>query len=178
MNCGGDLAATTAIDTLMVEAGRSGSPALVLERAFEMANERVAEAGATSRMLGLGSTLTALTIRDDLATVAHIGDSRVYRLRSGDLRLLTTDHCQAMDIGSRGPTQVLTQYMGQPDRPLNVASSIYGWFVPTRQIDPATQGQLPGDLLAAICFGRDRGFDHVLFDCDAGTTDELPVHNW
>lgn len=64
------------------------------------------------------------------------------------------------------------------DRPLNIASSIYGWFVPTRQIDPDTQGQLPNDLLAAICFGRDRGFDHILFDCDAGTADGLPVHSW
>jgi hypothetical protein len=64
------------------------------------------------------------------------------------------------------------------DRPLNIASSIYGWFVPTRQIDPARQSQLPDDLLAAICFGRDRGFDHILFDCDAGTADGLPVHSW
>lgn len=64
------------------------------------------------------------------------------------------------------------------DRPLNIASSIYGWFVPTRQIDPGTQDQLPAELLAAIRFGRERGFDHILFDCDAGTADGLPVHSW
>ncbi|QOT72305.1 hypothetical protein H5V43_03940 [Sphingobium fuliginis] len=64
------------------------------------------------------------------------------------------------------------------DRPLNIASSIYGWFVPTRQIDPGTHDQLPDDLLAAIRFGRERGFDHILFDCDAGTADGLPVHSW
>lgn len=117
---GGDVAAETAIDVLMDEAGRTGSPALVLERAFQMANSRVVEVGGESRLRGLGSTLSALTIRDELATVAHVGDSRVYRLRGSDLQLLTTDHSHAMHIGSRGPTQVLTQYLGQPDRSLDV----------------------------------------------------------
>lgn len=64
------------------------------------------------------------------------------------------------------------------DRLLNIASCIYGWFIPTREIDAATRRQLPADLLAAMQFGRDRGFDHILFDCDAATVDGLAVHNW
>lgn len=64
------------------------------------------------------------------------------------------------------------------DRPLNIASSIYGWFVPTREVDPITRAEIPDDLLAALCFGRERGFDHVLFDCDAGTVEGLRVHDW
>lgn len=64
------------------------------------------------------------------------------------------------------------------DRPLNIASSVYGWFVPTRDVDPVTRRELPEDLLTVMCFARVRGFDHVLFDCDAGTIEDLPVHDW
>jgi hypothetical protein len=97
-----------------------------------------------------------------------------YLLETGWYCVLATAHL------STSTADLLDQWCSKEatDRPLNIASSIYGWFVPTRQVDPATQAQLPDDLLTAICFGRERGFDHILFDCDAGTADGLPVHSW
>ena len=41
----------------------------------------------------MGTTLSALYIEDEeCAAIAHIGDSRVYRMRNGVLKQLTTDH--------------------------------------------------------------------------------------
>jgi protein phosphatase len=41
---------------------------------------------------GMGTTLVAVKFYDDRLTVAHIGDSRLYRLRDGELTQLTRDH--------------------------------------------------------------------------------------
>jgi protein phosphatase len=41
---------------------------------------------------GMGTTLALAVFYDDKATLAHVGDSRIYRLRSGKLELLTRDH--------------------------------------------------------------------------------------
>jgi len=44
------------------------------------------------RYAGMGTTLVTALFHDDLITVAHIGDSRCYRLRGGELASLTRDH--------------------------------------------------------------------------------------
>lgn len=41
---------------------------------------------------GMGTTLVAALFYDNLVTVAHIGDSRLYRLRGDEFRVLTRDH--------------------------------------------------------------------------------------
>ncbi|WP_236035835.1 hypothetical protein [Rhizorhabdus histidinilytica] len=62
--------------------------------------------------------------------------------------------------------------------PFVIARSIYGWFIPTREVASGLHEHIPEDLLAAMRFGRERGFDHILFDCDAGTIADLPVYDW
>ena len=64
------------------------------------------------------------------------------------------------------------------ERPIDIAASVYGWFVPTRELADDRRAQLPEDLLTLIAFGRDRGFRFVLLDCDACSVDDLPVHDW
>jgi protein phosphatase len=44
------------------------------------------------RLQGMGTTVAGLLARDGVAAVAHVGDSRVYRLRGDELSLLTRDH--------------------------------------------------------------------------------------
>ena len=44
------------------------------------------------------STLSALVITPGQAHLGHVGDSRVYRRREGELELLTTDHSQVMEL--------------------------------------------------------------------------------
>lgn len=44
------------------------------------------------RLGQMGSTIASLLISDSTAAIAHVGDSRVYRLRNGALQPLTRDH--------------------------------------------------------------------------------------
>jgi len=51
---------------------------------------------------GMGSTLVALWVRGDAAFWTHVGDSRIYRLRSGEFRQLSEDHSLVQEQLRRG----------------------------------------------------------------------------
>lgn len=64
-----------------------------LERVFRDLNrELVALAAERGLARGLGTTLTVAALSDTTLHLAHIGDTRCYRLRAGDLEQLTDDH--------------------------------------------------------------------------------------
>ena len=63
-------------------------------------------------------------------------------------------------------------------RPLAVASTHYGWFIPTREAEEPDRAQIPNEVLAAMRVGREHGCDYLLFDCDAGEIDALPTFPW
>jgi len=61
--------------------------------AVEKANEKVMRAVASRPELkGMGTTVVAALIDGDRATLVHVGDSRAYLYRDGELRRLTDDH--------------------------------------------------------------------------------------
>jgi protein phosphatase len=61
--------------------------------AIKLANQRIHEAAQRSEeMHGMGTTVVATHFLDNRVVVAHVGDSRVYRLRKGQLLQLTEDH--------------------------------------------------------------------------------------
>jgi protein phosphatase len=71
----------------------AGSAAAALEGAYAAANAALLEhALARPDHSGLGTTLTVLLVRDGRATFGHVGDSRLYLVRSGECHQLTTDH--------------------------------------------------------------------------------------
>jgi serine/threonine protein phosphatase PrpC len=74
-----------------------------LRRAALEANTRVFE---TQRLrpefAGMGCTLTALSFRDNHYYIAHVGDSRAYRLRKGVLDQLTRDHSLVWHLYENG----------------------------------------------------------------------------
>jgi PPM family protein phosphatase len=64
-----------------------------LRAAFRLANRKIASAIADSQDLrGMATTASAVLLGPRGASVAHVGDSRVYVLRSGKLEQLTHDH--------------------------------------------------------------------------------------
>jgi len=52
----------------------------------------VAHAARTRETAGMATTLSAIVLRGRRYYTAHVGDTRIYRLRGGKLDLLTTDH--------------------------------------------------------------------------------------
>jgi protein phosphatase len=76
------------------------------------ANRRIHALGrAEVRKAGMGSTFAGLLLLDRCAVIAHVGDSRVYRLRDGALELMTHDHSLANEyvaLGVLRPDQVAT----------------------------------------------------------------------
>lgn len=64
-----------------------------MRRAVEEANALIYD---TAQMMtersGMGTTLTAVVVREDMVTVAQVGDSRAYLLRDGQITQLTEDH--------------------------------------------------------------------------------------
>lgn len=69
-----------------------------LVAAVQLANRRLCELSEREPMCrGQGSTVAAVSIFDGRAQIAHVGDSRVYRLRRGELEPLTRDHSLHME---------------------------------------------------------------------------------
>ena len=61
--------------------------------AIKLANQRICQMAAEkSSLTGMGTTIAGVKIDDGKATVFHVGDSRVYRLRDGKIMQLTADH--------------------------------------------------------------------------------------
>jgi serine/threonine protein phosphatase PrpC len=72
-----------------------------LQVAVRLAHESVA-AQKKRRLAQMGSTVAALALGDAHAIIGHVGDSRVYRLRAGDLELLTRDHSLYAEMQAAG----------------------------------------------------------------------------
>ncbi|MDR2999595.1 MAG: MerR family transcriptional regulator [Microbacterium sp.] len=62
----------------------------------------VAECAAELPDDGRGSTFTAVSLNGDIATIAHLGDSRGWLVRDGVLRQLTTDHTEVSALVEDG----------------------------------------------------------------------------
>lgn len=84
-------------------AGASEDPARRIISAIDRANQRIFAASQNDPALsGMGTTVASMWIDGGTAYVAHVGDSRVYRLRSGRLEQVTSDHSLINDYLSRG----------------------------------------------------------------------------
>jgi len=51
---------------------------------------------------GMGTTIVACMFYDDKVSIAHVGDSRAYRLRGGKLEQMTLDHSLLQELVDRG----------------------------------------------------------------------------
>ena len=99
----------------LTEAG-SGIRAKEVRRAMEIcvdnANRSIFNsANSNASYAGMGTTLVVGVFRDARLVLGHIGDSRCYRLRSGDFQQITKDHSllqEQMDAGLITPEQAAT----------------------------------------------------------------------
>jgi len=106
----GELASALAIETVLdvltaQNNDRDGGLATSLRRAVAAADQAVRDEGESNPLnRGLGCTLTVLRLdpEDSKFAVAHVGDSRAYRFRSGSLEQLTQDHTLAQESVDQG----------------------------------------------------------------------------
>ncbi len=79
------------------------NPIKGLRQSFNDANQAIYQASHAARHLhGMGTTATALILKNRQACFAHVGDSRLYRLRDAALTLLTQDHTLVMEMLKNG----------------------------------------------------------------------------
>jgi len=88
----GEIASSITVETIR-EYAPHRADTTALSRALKRANKAVIDAvGAGTGKPGMGTTCTALMLRDGQCAIAHVGDSRAYLLRDGRLTQLTHDH--------------------------------------------------------------------------------------
>ncbi len=100
----GELASQWAIEVISrVYYERNGDPASDLVEAFQQANRHIHKNSAQDDSLrGMGTTCTALVVHNGQAYNAHVGDSRLYLLRAGEIYLMTEDHSAVMELVKQG----------------------------------------------------------------------------
>jgi protein phosphatase len=103
----GEVASRAAVQEALAGFRRAKDGALhkdVVTQIVQAANARVCESETLSGRSGAGmaSTIVVCALRFDRATVAHVGDSRCYLVRSGDARPITRDHTVAADQARLG----------------------------------------------------------------------------
>jgi serine/threonine protein phosphatase PrpC len=100
----GEVASQVAVDVLQQGLPERGGS--VEERLRELVEEANARINALSRAddqhAGMGTTLTLAYVGEHELSVAHVGDSRLYRLRDGRFERLTDDHTLVEELVRQG----------------------------------------------------------------------------
>lgn len=101
----GEVASRLAVEVLEEELARhpDDPPEAQLSQALQEANKRIFELSTDDESRrGMGTTVTAARVHDREVSLGHVGDSRAYRLREGDLEQLTRDHSLVAELQRSG----------------------------------------------------------------------------
>ena len=94
-HAGGNVAsASTVLDLVHLDSDvHEDEPLTILADEIQAANSLLSELVTTSPQLsGMGTTVTALLLHGNRLALAHIGDSRAYRLKDGTFSQISIDH--------------------------------------------------------------------------------------
>ncbi|MBP1712160.1 MAG: protein serine/threonine phosphatase [Deltaproteobacteria bacterium] len=104
----GEVASRIFVDTAFevfsgIEATAAKEDSLIVQEIFRIANERIFLSAKNNRQYhGMGCTAELLAFSGEDYLVGHVGDSRTYLFRDGDLKQLTRDHSLVQDQLDRG----------------------------------------------------------------------------
>ncbi len=115
---GGEVASAIAVDSIIQDLSQSLSlltpgktdentgyslESMLIEKAIKDANLKIFTAAANNKNYeGMGTTVVVVLFYDNKMTVAHVGDSRLYRMREGKLEQMTRDHTLLQELVDRG----------------------------------------------------------------------------
>lgn len=118
-----------------------------------MANQIIFEAAKSRpREKGMGTTLSALLIENETATFVHIGDSRIYLFRRGELEQITEDHSLVMEQVRKG---MITKEEAQTSKLQNVLTRALGVREQV-EVDTGEHPILDGDTFLLCSDGLDK----------------------
>jgi PPM family protein phosphatase len=124
-----------------------------LTSAVHLANKNIFEAAeANPDQHGMGATLTAAWIDGSKLSIAHVGDSRLYLLRSGTLQQLTSDHSLVAEQVRRG---ILTAAEAEESEMQSVLLRALG-ALPDIEVDTEEHVLFARDILMLCCDGLTR----------------------
>jgi protein phosphatase len=92
---GGATASRLAAETVKAQylGAETADVAVALRDSLARANARIFhEAQSNPELRGMGTTTSALAVRNGVGWFAHVGDSRIYLVREGEIQQLTDDH--------------------------------------------------------------------------------------
>ncbi len=85
------------------ERGSYSPHALLLKKAVEEAHTTIYEAAQSQpQCAGMGTTVVVVLLHDDRMSIAHVGDSRLYRYRFSKLQQVTRDHSLQEEMIAKG----------------------------------------------------------------------------
>jgi len=114
-----------------------------LMAALRMANQRVLEAmKKDARLRGMGTTVVACMADDEKMSVAHVGDSRAYLIRDGQLSRITNDHSWVFEQVQAG---MLTEAEAEKHPLRNVITRALGGALQVTP-DASEIASQPGDV--------------------------------
>jgi len=99
----GEVASRIAIESFQDGLQDAAAPEAALAELTQRANAHIHELShSNAEQAGMGTTLTAVYVGEREISVAHVGDSRAYRLRDGVLERLTEDHSLVDELLRQG----------------------------------------------------------------------------
>jgi len=124
-----------------------------LAQAIDLANRTIYTAGHDGRAhSGMGSTIVAALVRGHSLAIAHVGDSRIYLIRQGNIEQLTQDHSLVMEQVRMG---YITREQAETSELQNVILRALG---SEEAVEPDIEEliALPGDTLLMTSDGLTR----------------------
>ncbi len=180
----GEVASATVIGSLRSQ-DREVAPGVLLEvlgQAVAEANAEVAQRAAEdASRRGMGTTLTGLLWSGDVIAVVHIGDSRGFRLRDGQLRPITEDHVMGRLLSNAGDlAPVLSRYLDgssyrSPDLGLRELRCGDRYLLCSDGLSPVVSAEAIGGVLVAAASPGEAVRQLVASAEDAGGPDNISV---
>jgi protein phosphatase len=139
----GELASKLACDNIPhnYTKAKSGTPSEAIAKAYKEVGSLIhGKASANRDFQGMGTTCSTLLLLPDGALIAHVGDSRVYRVRNGRIDQLSFDHSLAWELVRRNH---LSEEQANKAVPRNVITRSLG---PDPNIEVDIEGPLPVEI--------------------------------
>jgi len=130
------------------------APANRLASAIRAANEIIhRESWSRPDYAGMGTTVVAALLHEDVLAIAHVGDSRLYLIRNGTIQALTTDHSWVAEQIRDG---IMTEEEAERSSRRNIVTRALG-VESSVDVELAEVPVMSGDMLLLCSDGLTRG---------------------